>query len=174
MTDKLPVCPHCGSHHVKKIEDFYRCDDCRRDFGRSETADDGTPLTDAVKGLRFRYGDIVSGSVRLRIVEADGKVKYEVYDANEGGVDKVEDELSSEEWMKIKDKLINHLFVSDWDREYIAVNDGQSVPDNNEWELDLDINEDEVLTYRGYDAVPAYWTQLMRIVNPFFKKLEKE
>lgn len=173
MTDRLPVCPHCGSHHVQKIDNFYRCDDCARDFGRSETADDGTPLTEAIRGLRFRYGDVVSGSVRLRIEETDKDVRFEVYDANEGGVDKVEDKLDKEEWMKIKDRLINHLYVPDWDREYIAVNDGQKVPENNEWELDLDINEDEVMTYRGYDATPVYWSSLMRIINPFFNKLEK-
>lgn len=170
---KLPVCPHCGSKNVQAVNDFYRCEDCLQDFGRDAESEEGIPLTEAIKGLRFRYGDIVSGSVRLRIVQEEDDCIFEVYDANEGGVDKVADVLDMNEWNKIKDKLVNAFYVSDWNREYIPVNDGQTVPENNEWELDLDINEDESLTFKGYDAYPVYWNAFMRVIHPFFERLQK-
>ncbi len=174
MADKLPVCPHCGSKRVVEVQNFYRCEDCNQDFGRAVSADDGTLLKDAVKGLRFRYGDIVNGSVRLRIVQDETECLYEVYDANGGGVDKVADVLSLADWQDMKEKLFDKMFVADWQKVYIPRNDGTKLLDNNEWELDLDVNDDETISICGYDDEPVYWNALMRIIRPFFKKLEKE
>ena len=51
----LPVCPLCGSSNTIKVKDFYHCNDCLSDFGRQPKADDGTPMIEAVKGLRFKF-----------------------------------------------------------------------------------------------------------------------
>lgn len=45
--------------------------------------------------------------------------------------------------------------------------------DNNEWELGIDINWDEGLGYRGYDAYPPYWKGFLKAVEPLFNKLKK-
>jgi hypothetical protein len=173
MAKKI-VCPHCGSKKVKKYNEYYLCDDCKNSFGREAISDKGVPMVDAVKGLRFRYGDVVSGSARLRMVqEKDGSCLYEVYDANEGGIDKVADVLSAEDWKELKEKLYTELYLSDWDRVYIPNNDGKKVLDNNEWELGIDISWDEVYEYYGYDEYPVYWKELMKLIEPFFDKLSK-
>lgn len=173
MSKKL-ICPHCGSKSVKQSKEFCTCNNCNGTFGRLAISDDGTPMVEAVKGLRFRYGDVVSGSVRLRIVqEDDGSCLFEVYDANEGGVDKVADVISAEEWETIKKKLFEEMYLSDWNKVYIPNNDGQKVLDNNEWQLGVDVNEDEVNNYYGYDAYPVYWKDLMKLIEPFFNKLNR-
>ena len=92
------VCPHCGSKNTEALENYEKCLDCGMSFGREEVADNGESLIKAVHGLRFRYGDVVSGSVRLRMAEDSGVCVFEVYDANNGGVDKVADVISMDEW----------------------------------------------------------------------------
>ena len=54
------VCPHCGSKNIEAVENHFKCNDCRLDFGRVEYSDNGNPLVEEVHGLRFRYGDIVA------------------------------------------------------------------------------------------------------------------
>lgn len=173
MSKKI-ICPHCGSKKVEDHNGYYVCEACKNSFGREAVSDKGIPMVEAVKGLRFRYGDVVSGSVRLRIVEEkDGSCLFEVYDANGGGVDKVADVLSQEEWKTLKEDLFHSLYLADWDREFIPNNDGKSILDNNEWELGIDVNSDEVYEYVGYDAYPVYWKDLMKLIEPFFDRLEK-
>lgn len=167
------VCPHCGSTNTEAVENHYKCLDCALDFGREEMSDAGTPLVEAMKGLRFRYGDIVGGSVRLRMVEDEDVCVFEVYDANEGGVDKVADIISLNTWNRFKSTLYHDLYLADWDREYIPVNDGQTVSENNEWELGILMEDDEEVVYRGYDAFPAYWKGFMDLLDPYFARLKK-
>ena len=168
------VCPHCGSKTTEALENYEKCLDCGMSFGREEVADNGESLIKAVHGLRFRYGDVVSGSVRLRMAEDSGVCVFEVYDANNGGVDKVADVISMDEWNKIKETLFHKLYLADWDKTYIPVNDGKTVSDNNEWELGLDVGDDEELVYRGYDAFPPYWKGFMKVLDPFFARLNRE
>ena len=168
------VCPHCGSKNTEALENYEKRLDCGMSFGREEVADNGESLIKAVHGLRFRYGDVVSGSVRLRMAEDSGVCVFEVYDANNGGVDKVADVISMDEWNKIKETLFHKLYLADWDKTYIPVNDGKTVSDNNEWELGLDVGDDEELVYRGYDAFPPYWKGFMKVLDPFFARLNRE
>lgn len=176
MADKkLPDCPYCGSKKIRRIDAFYHCDSCQRDFGRDLTSDDGRPLIESVKELRFRYGDTISGSVRVRIQEEDdGTVHYEVYDSNGGGVDKVKGTIDKNEWKEIKEKLFNDYFVQDWDAEYVQRNDGKTAYENNSWEIIFAIDEDEEHKIEGVDAYPPYWNKVMKLMDPFFKKLAKE
>ena len=75
MAKKL-ICPHCGSKDVEKHSEYFVCNNCKNSFGRVALSDEGIPMVDAVTGLRFRYGDIVSGSVRLRMIqEKDGSCR---------------------------------------------------------------------------------------------------
>ena len=168
------VCPHCGSKNTEKVDNHCRCCDCMQDFGREEYSDQGNPLAEAVRGLRFRYGDIVSGSVRLRMVEDGNVCVFEVYDANEGGVDKVADVISKDEWKAFKDTLYHKLYLADWDRVYIPVNDGQRVSENNDWELGILLEDDEETVYCGYDEFPAYWKEFLKLIDPFFARLNRE
>ncbi len=170
---KNPVCPHCGSRNVTNVEEFYRCEDCHSDFGRVPYSDDGVPMVDAVTGLRFRFGDFITGSVHLRFAQEDDDCLYEVYDANEGGIDKYADVLSLEEWTNLKKKLFENLYMYDWDRSFIPVNDGREIRGNNEWLFSIIVSEDEEYTYSGVDAYPVYWDRFMRVLEPFFKKLEQ-
>lgn len=170
---KNPVCPHCGSRNVTNVEDFYRCEDCHRDFGRVPFSDDGVPMVDAVKGLRFRFGDFITGSVHLRFAQEEECCLYEVYDANEGGIDKYADMLSLEEWTELKKKLFENLYIYDWDRYFIPVNDGREIRGNNEWIFSIIVSDDEEYTYTGVDAYPVYWDRYMKVLEPFFKKLEQ-
>lgn len=171
---KNPVCPHCGSKDVDKVETYLHCHACHMDFGRPAVSDDGTLMVDAVKGLRYRYGDILTGSVHLRIQEdQDGSCLCEVYDANEGGVDKVADVMSAEDWHSLKEKLFDELYVMDWDREYYPVNDGREIMANNGWELTVSVNDDEEYTYKGIDAYPVYWKEFLKLIEPYFDALKK-
>ena len=175
---KLPVCPHCGSRKVVKIDDFLRCDDCNQDFGRTATSDDGVLMVDAVKGLRFRYGDYFTGSVILRIAEDTeaGAVLFEVYDSQMHGTHKVADLIDKEEWMALKKKLFEDMYVADWYRVYYPVNDGKKILDNNSWELDLIVSDTEVLVSKGYSIEPVkhYWKKLLDVMEPYFNRLAEE
>ena len=168
---KLPVCPHCGSRNVEKKEEFYICRDCQSAFGRKPLADDGTDLVDAVTGMRFRFGDIVSDSIRLRFVQ-DGEVAlYEVYDAKDGGLNKYAGVLGEAEWKELKRKMLEDLFVYDWDRYYIPVNDGRDLRDLDEWSFNLMVNDNEDYEFSGVDEYPVYWKQFKKLIDPFFKKI---
>ena len=170
---KLPVCPLCGYKKVQPADSFYHCPECLSDFGRQPHSDDGEPMVDAVTGLRFRYGDFISGSVRLRFAQEGDNCLYEVYDANEGGIDKYADLLSLEEWTALKKVLLEDLYVYDWEKLYIPVNDGRKVLGNNEWEFSVIVSDDEEYTYRGFDAYPVYWDKFLVVLEPFFRKLEQ-
>jgi hypothetical protein len=171
---KLPVCPLCGSKNVKAVDGFYHCKDCSSDFGRTAYTDDGEAMVDKVTGLRFRYGDETSGSVHLRFAEDEGSCVFEVYDAHLGGADKVAEVVPMDKWMAIKKKLFEELFVADWDRVYMPVNDGQSLPGNNSWEFSVIVNENEEMTYRGVDAHPVYWREFLNVLGPYLDKLKQE
>lgn len=171
---KLPVCPKCGSKQTSRVEQFYRCAACHSDFGREILSDEGENMAEAVKGVRFRFGDLISGSVRLRMAEDLDSCLWEVYDTNGGDLDKVADVLDAEEWKAFKKAMFEDLFIYDWDKEYIPVNDGREIRGNNAWEVDIIVNENEEYTYRGYDAYPVYWDKFMKLLDPFFNKLQKD
>ena len=171
---KTPVCPHCGSKDVKEADGFYHCKNCSSDFGRTALTDDGKPMVDEVTGIRFRFGDAISGSVHLRFAEDAGSCVFEVYDANLGGADKVAEVLPMKKWMELKRKLFEELYVSDWDKFYIPVNDGQTIRGNNSWEFSVIVNENEEVTYSGIDAYPVYWHGLLNLLDPYLDKLKQE
>ncbi len=171
---KLPVCPHCGSKNVKEINGFYQCKTCSNDFGRVALSDDGKPMIEEVTGLRFRFGDSISGSVHLRFAQDGDSCVFEVYDANEGGKDKVAEVVPMKKWQALKEKLFNELFINDWDCEYMPVNDGQVELDNNSWEFSVIVNENEEQTYRGVDAYPVYWHGLLNLLEPYLDQLKQE
>lgn len=175
MAKKLPNCPHCGSKNVKQTKVHYLCKDCKNEFGRPALSDDGISMVDAVKALRFRYGDNVSGSVWLLMGEDEtGECLYEVYDAENGGADKYADVLSAKDWKAFKRKLFESLYVTDWDKEYIPVNDGKEIYDGNMWRLSVIVSDEEEVEYRGYGAYPIYWNAFLKLVDPFFNKLAKD
>ncbi|MCR4951626.1 MAG: transposase [Solobacterium sp.] len=169
-----PVCPHCGSKQTSRVENFYRCSECRKDFGREPYTDNGEKMTDAVKGLRFRFGDLISGSVRLRMAEDLDSCLWEVYDTNGGDLDKVADVMNSEEWQAFKNTLLHDLYYYDWAKEYIPVNDGREIRGNNEWETAVIVSENEEYICRGYDAYPVYWDKFMSLLDPFFNRLQRD
>ncbi len=172
---KTPVCPACGSKMVTRVETFYRCSDCKKDFGRTPMSDDGVPMEKAVTGLRFRFGDIVTGSVRLRFIEEPDKdALYEVYDSNEGGLNKFAGVLTATEWVKFKKNLFEKAYVADWDRSYIPVNDGREISANNEWNLAVIVSDAEEIEFSGFDAYPVYWNAFLKLVDPFFENLKTE
>jgi len=171
---KMPVCPHCGSKDVKRIESFYRCGSCNTDFGREAKTDDGVSLVDAVQGVRFRYGDVLSGSVRIRFAQDGDSALYEVYDSNEGGRNKVAGVIDGEAWLELKKKLVENLFVPDWQKEYLPVNDGRTVSGNNAWHFSLIVDEDEEISSDGVDAFPVYWDALMKVLDPYFQQLQQD
>ncbi len=171
---KIVVCPHCGSKKIEKFDTFSRCEDCQRDFGRAALDDEGRNLTESVKGLRFRYGDVITGSVRLRFVEDPSKqALFEVYDSNDG-LNKVAGIISEEEWNTLRKDLFEKVFVGDWEREYIPKNDGREIRGNNEWEFSTIVSEDEEYTYHGVDAYPVYWQDLLDLLEPYFNQLKHE
>ncbi len=171
---KTIVCPHCGSKKIEKSDAFSRCQTCQRDFGRVAYTDDGEKMVEAVKGIRFRYGDVITGSVRLRFIEDPSKqALYEVYDSNDG-LNKFAGLISEEEWNTFRKNLFEKIYVNDWDREYIPKNDGREIRGNNEWELSVIVNDAEEYTYHGVDAYPVYWDDLMDLFEPFFNQLKHE
>ena len=170
---KTIICPHCGGKKVKKVDTYLKCEECEKDFGRKALNDDGIPLTECIKDIRFRYGDVISGSVRAHFVEDDAQCVYEVYDANEGGVDKVADLMTKEEWETFKKELVEDIYLFDWNRVYIPVNDGRELRGNNEWELDILATEEEEYIFKGVDAYPVYWNKFLRLLEPYFDKLKK-
>jgi hypothetical protein len=171
---KLPVCPHCGEKEVSRVESFYRCSSCHIDFGRTPVSDEGVPMVDAVTGLRFQYGDVISGSLRLRFLQ-DGEVcLYEVYDTNGGNIKKHADVLSGAEWKKLKKNLFENLFVTDWDHVYYPVNDGREISHNDAWSLAVIVNENEEYEYQGVDEKPVYWKGFEKLFKPFFEDLDEE
>lgn len=167
----LPVCPLCGSSNTTKVKNFYHCNDCLSDFGRQPKADDGTPMVEAVKGLRFKYGDISTGSIRERFNEDGGVCLYEITDTNGGNLSKVNGVLTPEEWKCLKAKLVEELFLGDWSRNYIPINDGRAVQGNNAWSLDVVVSDDETYSFSGIDAFPIYWDEFYQIVDSFAAKL---
>lgn len=171
---KLPICPHCGSKLVTPAETFFRCDECHTDFGREPMSDDGRILSESITGIRFRYGDVISGSVRLRFIQDGDTCLYEVYDSNEGGIDKVAGVMNHEEWTAFRHKLFDDLYLFDWDKQYIPVNDGREIRGNNEWEFAVAVSEDEEYIYRGVDAYPVYWNRFLKALDPFFDQLKHE
>ena len=169
----LPKCPHCGSKNVSRVEGFYRCADCLNDFGRTPYDDNGIPMIEACSGLRFRLGDLFNGSVRLRLGQDGDVCLYEIYDSNGGGLNKYADMLSKEEWNRFRKELFEKVYVYDWDKEYIPVNDGRDVSDDEEWELSVIIDENEEYLYRGYGAYPVYWDKFMKLLKPILENLNK-
>lgn len=173
VAKKTPICPHCGGKKVTRVDAFYHCEECKRDFGREALSDSGESMIEAIKGMRFRYGDIISGSARLRFVQDGDDCLYEVYDSFQGGLNKYAGVLSNDEWIAMKKKMFEKIFLNDWDKEYIPVNDGKKVPENNHWEFAMYVNENEEYIFKGVDAYPIYWSQFMKVLHPFFENLKK-
>lgn len=168
------ICPHCGSNNTASVDNYYHCSDCHTDFGRVALADDGSVLKDSIKGMRFRYGDLLTGSARIGFLEdKDGSCVYEVYDANEGGYDKVADTLDVQTWQEMKQHIVEDLFIMDWNKEYYPVNDGREISANNAWEFTLTVNGDEEYTFKGVDAYPIYWNNFMKLIEPYFDNLKQ-
>lgn len=167
------ICPHCGSKHVEKVSDFFVCQDCHRDFGRDFFTDEGIPVKESITDIRFRYGDVISGSVRAHFLQDENQCVYEVYDSYGGGVDKVADVMSRKEWEEFKRKLVEDLYVFDWDKVYYPANDGREIRGNNEWELNIGVGKEEEYTFKGVDAYPAYWNRFTKILEPYINKLKK-
>lgn len=168
----LPKCPHCGSKEVSRVEGFYRCAGCLTDFGRVPYDDNGVPMIEACSGLRFRFGDLINGSVRLRMGQDGDVCLYEIYDSNGGGLNKHADMLDKAAWDKFRKELFNKVYVNDWNKEYIPVNDGTPVITDQDWELSVIVDENEEYIFRGYGAFPVYWDKFMKLLKPILANLE--
>ena len=171
---KLPVCPVCGSKDITKEESFYHCNACKADFGRTPAADNGEPLIHAVTGLRYRDGDCIMGSLRARFAQEETCCLYEVYSTYTGEIKKVAEVLSMDEWMEFKRVLLEDLFVYDWEREYIPVNDGRDVKNDKGWELSLIVSEDEEYTFGGYGEYPVYFKGFEKLMKPHLDLLNED
>ncbi|MBR4445233.1 MAG: hypothetical protein IKS37_05010 [Solobacterium sp.] len=169
---KMPVCPVCGSKDVSRTESFYHCNACRSDFGRKPYADDGTPLIDAITGLRYRSGDCIQGSLRARFAEEETCVLYEVYSTYTGEIKKVAHVLTLEEWTEIKRVLLEELYVYDWDKNYIPPNDGREVDGFRGWELSLIVSPDEEYTSGGFGEYPVYFKGFRKLMDPLLSVLK--
>ena len=170
---KVKMCPHCGSNNITVAGNYYQCKDCTKDFGRPAISDEGKLLKECISDIRFRYGDVISGSVRAHFLQDGEQCVYEIYDSYGGGVDKVADVMSMKEWESFKEALVDKLFVFDWSRVYYPANDGRELRGNNEWELDILISDDEEYIFKGVDAYPAYWNAFLKLLDPYFDKLRK-
>ncbi|MBR2810414.1 MAG: hypothetical protein IKD69_03455 [Solobacterium sp.] len=172
---KLPTCPCCGSKNVSRIESFYTCTNCKKSFGRDPKANDGSRLAEVVNGLRFKFGDIDTGSSRLRFVQ-DGEVcLYEVIDTNGGKLAKIAGVLSAEDWKNLRESLFADYFVSDWEREYIPANDGREIRGNNAWAFDVIVSDEEEYSYGGVDAFPVYFDRFRtNVIEPYFMELAEK
>jgi hypothetical protein len=168
----LPKCPHCGYKEVSRVEGFYRCAGCLSDFGRVPYDDNGVPMIEACSGLRFRFGDLINGSVRLRMGQDGDVCLYEIYDSNGGGLNKHADMLDKAAWDKFRKELFNKVYVNDWNKEYIPVNDGTPVITDQDWELSVIVDENEEYIFRGYGAFPVYWDKFMKLLKPILANLE--
>ncbi len=172
---KTIICPHCGSSETERRSTYFFCRDCTREFGRDKETDDGAALNDAVIGIRLGLGNHTSGTLILRAAyekETD-TVLYEVYKSENGLISKVADILDNKTWEKIKRKLIDECFAADWDRFYYPVNDGSVINPDNAWRLDLIIGEDKEITYRGYDAFPPHYRNMLALFKPMFDRLKE-
>ena len=169
----LPKCPHCGSKNVSRVDNFYRCADCLSDYGRTPYDDKGVPMIESCTGIRVRLGDFLDGSIRIRLCEDGDVCLYEIYDSNGGGLDKYADVLSAAEWKKFRKELFEKIYVNDWDKIYIAPNDGRAAVKDEEWELSVIVDEDEEYIYRGYGEYPVYWDRFIRLIKPLLNNLNK-
>ena len=171
MSKKM-VCPVCGSKDVTQNDSFCHCNKCRKDFGRSPAADNGKPLIEEITGLRFRDGDCITGSLRARFAQEENCCLYEVYSTYTGEIHKVAAVLSMDEWMEFKRALLEDLYVYDWDKEYIPVNDGRPVDQFKSWELSLIVSPDEEYTSGGVGAYPVYFEGFEKLMKPYLDILE--
>ena len=129
-------------------------------------------MIEACSGLRFRFGDLINGSVRLRMGQDGDVCLYEIYDSNGGGLNKHADMLDKAAWDKFRKELFNKVYVNDWNKEYIPVNDGTPVITDQDWELSVIVDENEEYIFRGYGAFPVYWDKFMKLLKPILANLE--
>jgi hypothetical protein len=167
----LPKCPHCGSKEVSRVENFYRCAGCLSDFGRVPYDDNGVPMVEACTGLRFRYGDMLNDSICLRLGQDGDVCLYELYESSGGGLNKYADMLDKAAWDKFRKELFEKVYINDWDKEYIPVNDGREITTDQDWELSVIVDENEEYLYKGYGAFPVYWDNFIKLLNPILAHL---
>ncbi len=170
------VCPHCGSKETEERKgSFYYCKECTNEFGRDRNTDDGVPLVEAIQGLRFSYGNMVTGSIRIRFAwDEEGQTcVYEVYQVKDGKINKIADTIEQKEFDRIRNSLVNTMFVQDWDKVYYPINDGSSFNPDAEWRLDIIVKDEDERTYRGIDAYPPYFSKLNTYLKKYFAKLEE-
>lgn len=176
MTEKNPKCPYCGGLNTISHHNSWYCRDCSAEFGRDALNDDGIPMKDAMSGLRFSYGSVVSGSMSIRFVwDEDGQsCLYEVYQAKDGVIRKQADLIDAQKWNQIKDTLIDKLYVCDWQNTYYPPTDGSPYNPDHEWRLDLLEKDGQEKIFRGYDSFPPYFNDLQKIFRPYIRKLDEK
>lgn len=182
------ICPRCGSNHTaqilwglpaitedleKKLEDkeivlggccitendpTHHCIKCKKDFGRSTTAQE-----DATIKVHFGLGGYFGGYHDITVLKTSNGALID-YKPPLGAEDTnpVEMEISQKEWAKFISDLYR-CYLTDWKRRYVDKN----ILDGTQWELDVTFSDRTVLSRHGSNDYPPHWNKLLSVFKKY-------
>lgn len=148
------------------------CNDCKKRFATNPV------LVAPKKGIAEDYRDIVTCiSFELEEYRNPGQgTRIEIRRNNKGALVKVchlfmeqEYQISETRWYKILDKLYCDMYLHEWKKKYDTKGLGYVVMDGEHWTLDVTFTGRRKRTYRGDNAYPPYWKEMLRLFGSFSK-----
>ncbi len=159
---------YLGGCCVSAWDPKYHCFECGKDIGSPPILFSKRGEEDyrsIVSAIRFKDGGYFDGYDEVVIKKTPSGTIADISPNFQREYVGGQRTLSEKEWNKLLDRLFCKLYVHEWKKQY---NDG-SVLDGEQWELEIRLTDRRVRNYSGSNAFPAYWGELKRIFQPYFK-----
>jgi len=121
---------------------------------------------EVVTAIRFNRIEARGGDDQVYIKRMpDGRILSDYRPAFQKALLPVRRELTEKEWSKLLDRLFCKLYVHEWAKSYQATKE-----DGEEWELEIRLTNRRVRNYRGENAYPPYWNELISSFKPLLQE----
>lgn len=160
-----------GGCKISGMEPQYHCFACNKDVGSPPILLSKRGMEDyrdIVTSVYFYDGGYFGGWNSITINKTKSGIYAECttgYRRAPGGTERRE--LTEAEWEKLLNRLYCKLYVHEWKKEY----SNNCVLDGEQWSLEFKLEGRRVRNYGGSNAFPAYWKELKRTFQPFFKEI---
>ena len=140
------------------------CNDCGEEFGRggfypTRSIDKPGLIPCYITSIEFHVGGFFGGTDEVTFTAtndgADVMIKH--YPIDEKYPDK-ELHLTQRRWNNLIYKLVDKLYVSEWEEEYVD----PEILDGTQWGLTIKEGDVPIIECYGSNAYPPYWEELLQ------------
>jgi len=153
-----------------RVDPARQCNDCGKEFGTPPllvakdymSAED---YRDIVRSIQFSVGGYFGGETEFLIKATEDGAQLTYSPSFFLHTMPKDVTISPRVWNTILNKLYAEIYLHEWKKNY----KNPGVLDGTYWYLEIKLTDGRVRTYKGSNAYPPYWPELVKIFRKYGK-----